>query len=60
MEQICRNCEYFVQGSTHSDAYTWGDCMNPETAVVDANGKTRGVFRWADGSCMYFKPKSGL
>jgi hypothetical protein len=31
--------------------------MNPETAVVDARGETRGVFRWADGSCMYFKPR---
>jgi hypothetical protein len=59
MDRICRNREYFVRISTHTDAYSWADCMNPEMAVVDAERQTERVFRWADGTCIYFKPTVG-
>ncbi|HUW18039.1 MAG TPA: hypothetical protein VMW16_01910 [Sedimentisphaerales bacterium] len=57
MENICQNCEYFVQVSTNQGRYAWGDCMNPEVAFVDETGEKKGVFRWADGSCIDFKPR---
>ncbi|MHC4647733.1 MAG: hypothetical protein ACYTBJ_19885 [Planctomycetota bacterium] len=56
MEQVCGNCEYFVQVGSSSELEAWGDCMNPEATWVNEKGETKGVFRWADGSCMDFKP----
>ena len=57
VEKICKNCEFFVQVSTGEAKYAFGSCMNPETSYVGENGKAKGVFRWADNTCIDFKPK---
>jgi hypothetical protein len=57
MENICQNCEYFVPVSVSSDRYAFGDCTNPQTSIVDESGSRKGVFTWADGTCLDFKPK---
>jgi len=57
MEQSCENCEYFVEVSGETSEYGWGMCMKPETCVVDAEGRKKGIFQWGDGSCIDFKPK---
>ncbi|HUT29946.1 MAG TPA: hypothetical protein VMX13_09150 [Sedimentisphaerales bacterium] len=54
----CKNCEYFVQVSSERGRYAWGRCLNPTTADTDEQGHLRGVFQWADGSCLDFKPRS--
>ena len=60
MESICKDCEHFEQISLSTDRYGFGDCMDPKTCLVDANGKEKGVFKWADGTCDNFKPKQNL
>jgi hypothetical protein len=57
MERTCINCEYFVRASSEADAYAWGRCVNPETAETDGQGQLKGVFQWADGCCLDFKPR---
>jgi hypothetical protein len=57
MKKICKNCRYFVQGSTFSSQYIWGDCMkqgNNDPGTGD--NKKRGTFKWADKTCSDFKP----
>jgi len=57
MEEVCRNCEYFVQVSPSFSKYVWGDCMK-EARSAESNGKKkRGTFMWADKTCSDFKPK---
>jgi hypothetical protein len=55
MEKVCKNCEYFVQKSLHSDKYLWGDCQNP--AIKEVSIDKKDVFKWGDGICPNFKPK---
>ena len=58
MDEVCGNCEYFVQGSTAPSKYIWGDCMRPGEYAPDINGQERrGVFKWADDTCDDFKPR---
>ena len=68
MERTCINCEYFIRASSElvkdgaigelTDAYAWGRCVNPETAKTDEQGRLKGVFQWADGCCLDFKPRA--
>ena len=55
MEKMCKNCRYFVQGSTFSSQYIWGDCMKQGNNVpaLDDNEKC-GTFTWADKTCSDF------
>jgi len=57
MEKTCGNCEYFVQVSSETGRYAWGRCVNPELAAMDENRQVKGIFRWADGGCLDFKPR---
>ena len=61
MEKICKNCQYFVQGSVSSPEYIWGNCMKPGKYVPDArDNEKRGIFTWADKTCSDFKPRQDL
>jgi len=60
IEQICQNCEYFVGDTSDEAEYAFGHCMNPETSYVGKNGKVKGVFTWADSTCIDFKPRKVL
>jgi len=60
MEKLCKNCKYFVRGSSivfFNPEYIWGDCVNPEKIVVNLTDKEkRGVFKWATNICENFEP----
>ncbi len=55
MEKVCKNCEYFVQISSVSGKYVWGDCREP--SMKEMNLDKEDVFKWADRTCPNFKPK---
>lgn len=60
MEKICKNCQYFVQGTVSTFGYEdiWGHCESPENYVRDeSDNKMRGMFTWSDRSCSDFKPR---
>ena len=55
MEKVCKNCEYFVQISCFSGKYLWGDCREPSMKEMSIDKKD--VFKWADKTCLNFKPR---
>ena len=58
MEQVCKNCDYFVQVSLETGTYCWGDCTKPDNCTDGESGnKTRIAFTWADKTCKHFKQK---
>jgi hypothetical protein len=56
MATICKNCRYFVQGSSFSPQYIWGDCMKQDDNVPGTgDNRKRSTFTWADKTCSDFK-----
>lgn len=55
MGKNCKNCQYFVQGSTFDSQYIWGDCMKQGDNVSDTgDNEKRSTFTWADKTCSDF------
>ena len=57
MEEVCKNCEYFVQMSMSPSKHPWGDCRKPDDGTEQINGQRKFVFKWADATCPDFKPR---
>jgi len=57
MEEVCKNCEYFVQENILGATYAWGHCKKPTASVAAQREKERGAFMWADKTCSDFKPR---
>ncbi len=55
MEQVCKNCEYFVQKTFESSRYLWGDCTKEAISIVANGKKEQAAFVWADKNCGDFK-----
>jgi hypothetical protein len=60
MEKVCKNCEYFEQGSTDISKYVWGDCRKAASSAVKESDREFGSFTWGDKTCGDFKPKQQL
>jgi len=59
MEEVCRNCEYFVRMSMSLSTHLWGDCRKPASGTQQINGNKEAVFKWADATCSDFKLAQG-
>jgi len=60
MDKICKNCEYFEQGSTNISKYVWGNCKKAASSAVTESNRERAAFMWGDKTCSDFKPKQQL
>ena len=57
MEKICKNREYFEQGSTDISEYVWGDCKKTASSAEKESGLKPSSFTWGDKTCSDYKPK---
>jgi hypothetical protein len=57
MEKICKNCEYFEQGSSAMSRCVWGNCAKPASSIETDDKRERGSFVWADKTCSDFRQR---
>ena len=57
VEEVCKNCKYFVQVSFGLSKYVWGDCMKAASSIEADGKKKNGAFMWANKTCSDFNPK---
>ncbi|MHC4462399.1 MAG: hypothetical protein ACYS6W_10765 [Planctomycetota bacterium] len=57
MEEVCRNCEHFMQVSITSTEHQWGDCRKSANGTGQTGSEIPGLFKWGDATCSDFEPR---
>jgi hypothetical protein len=57
MEEVCKNCEHFVDETISGSSYAWGYCAKSTSSTVAGDNKERGTLTWPDKTCSDFRPE---